>query len=156
MKKLLTLTFVISALLLGAMSVSAQSYKYKKTKAVKGVKYNNNGYYNRNNRHYNRNNGYYNRRVAYTFYKTKIKWKYGRKYKHTYKVTVLRNGRKIVKLVNVKPVRRHYRVHTYYTSKIVHRGWKTYRLTYKVKHFRNGRIKKKLVKKQRIYRKYYW
>ena len=145
MKKLLTLTFVIAALIIGAVSVQAQSYKYKKIKAVKHNKYKKNNNY-----------GNYNRRGVYTYHKTKYVWHYGRKYKKTYKVKVFPNGRKKVKLINVQRVSRYHGARTYYTSKIVRYGWKTYRLTYKVKQYRNGRVKKKLVKKTRIYNRYNW
>lgn len=141
MKKLLTLTFVIAALMVGAITAQAQSYKYKKIKAVKHNKY----------KKYN-NYGKYNRRVVYSYYKTKYAMKYGKMFKKTYKINVLRNGRKIVNLVNVKRVKP--RVH--FRTKTVQRGWKTYRITYKIKRYPNGKVKKKIVKKKRIYNRYYW
>jgi len=142
MKKLLTLTFVITALIIGAVSVQAQPYKYKK---IKAVKHNN---YKKNNNHY----GKYNRRVIHTYYKTQYVSQFGKMFKKTYKINVLHNGRKIVNLVSVKRVK----PHVFYRTKIVRQGWKTYRVTYKIKRFPNGKVKKKIVKKVRIHKRNHW
>lgn len=146
MKKLVTLTFIITALLLGAIAVQAQPYKkYKKAKAVKYNKYKNNNY---NNGYYN---GNYNRRGVYVFYRTKYKWHYGRKYKNTYKVKIFPNGRKKVKLVNSVLIRR-YRTQTYYQTRNIRQGWRLYRVTYKITKYPSGYVSKRIVNKKRLNR----
>lgn len=148
MKKLIILTFAITALLLGAIAIQAQpvNKKYKKAKVTKKTPYKNAGY----------PSGKYNYRGVYTYYTTKFVWKHGRKFKNTYKVNVLRNGRKRVKLIESVPVRRHYGKRVFYRTRIVTKGWKKYRVTYKITRFPNGRVKKKVVKKVRIYNTYKW
>lgn len=142
MKKLLTLTFVIAALIIGAIGVQAQPYRYKKIKAVKHNKY----------KKKNNNFGNYNRRFVHTYYSTKYVMRFGKMFKKTYKIKVLRNGREIVNLVRVNRVK----PRVFYRTKIVRKGWKTYRVTYKIKRFPNGRVKKKIVNKVRIHKRYYW
>ncbi len=159
MKKLLTLTFTILALLLSSTALQAQNYKkYKHKKRNKNIYSQNNGtYYNTEYRNNGYRKGHYNRRGVYVFYKTKYKWYSGRKYKLTYKIKVFPNGRKKKKLIKVQKVRNHnyytnygYGVKTYYRSHTIYQGWKRYRVTYKIKRFPNGRIKRKLVKKVRL------
>lgn len=143
MKKLITLTFTIAALIFGSISVQAKPVKkLRKFKAKKHLK------------HVSNNNGHYNRRGVFVYHKTKTKWYFGRKYKLTYKIKVFPNGRKNVKLINIKRVRKNhygrYGVKTYYRSYTIYQGWKPYRVTYKIKRFPNGYTKKKLVKKVRL------
>lgn len=160
MKKLITLAFVITALLLGAIAIQAQPYskgKYKKknNKASKHSNYGN-GYGNANYYPTGYRNGHYNYRGVYIYYKTKKVWKYGRTFRNTYKIKVFRNGRKKVKLIKSVPIHRHYGKKVYYRTSIVKRGWKKYKVTYKITRYRNGRIKKQVVKKVRIYNNYNW
>lgn len=143
MKKLITLTFVITALLLGAFAIQGQPYKKKnKAKVVKNNRYINNGY----------NNGNYNRRGVYVYHQTKNVWKHGQLYKNTYKIKVFPNGRKNVKLINSVKVRRNNRVQTFYRTQNVRQGFRMYRVTYKFTKYPSGYVNKKLVKKQRLYR----
>jgi hypothetical protein len=155
MKKILTLTFVITALFLSAIAVQAQPYnKYKKVKAVKYNKHKNNnynkGFYNKHKNN-NYNKGFYNNRGVYVYHTTQYKWIYGRKYKNIYKVKVFPNGRKNVQLVNSVLVPR-YRTQTYYQTKTIRQGWRLYRVTYKVTRYPSGYVSKRIVKKQRLNR----
>ncbi len=159
MKKLFTLTFTILTLLLSNVAIQAQHYKKHKKR--------NNAYGQYNQTHYNKTgyrNGHYNRKGVYVFYKTKYKWRYGQKYKNTYKIKIYPGGHRKVKLVKTQRVNNHYYnngynngygygVKTYYRSHIVYRGWKRYKVTYKIKRYPNGRIKRKLIRKKRLY---YW
>ncbi len=159
MKKLITLAFVITALLLGAIAIQAQPHHKKHKRQTKVFTDNNYGY-DTNYRRYNTNyrlgyyNGYYNRKGVYVFYKQKRVWKYGQMFKNTYKIKLFPNGRKKVKLVSSVPVQRRYGKRVFYRTRIVQRGWKTYRVTYKIIRFQNGRVKKKVVNKVRIYNHY--
>jgi len=165
MKKLITLTFTIMAFLLSSVAIQAQHYKKHKKHNNTYGRYQHTNYYKTGYR-----NGQYNRRGVYVFYKTKYNWRYGQKYKKTYKITIYPNGSRKVKLVNVQRVNKHfyntgynngygygygygYGVKTYYKSHIVYSGWKRYKVTYKIKHYQNGRIKRKLISKKRLY---YW
>ena len=124
--------------------------KYKKIKAKKIVKKNppmiKTGYY----------NGHYDYRGIYTYYTTKNVWKYGRIFKNTYQVKVLRNGRHKTKLINSVPLHRYNKAKVFYQTKTVKQGKRFYRVTYKVTRFRNGKIKKQIVKKVPIRRHVNW
>lgn len=142
MKKLITFTFIITALILGTTAIHAQPFKKKhKTKFVKNTGYITNGY-----------NKSYNRRGVYTYYKTKYKWHHWKKYKNTYKITVFPSGRKRVKLISSVRAGNHYGVKSFYRTRIIYNGWKMYRVTYKIKHYPSGFVSKKIVKKRRIFR----
>lgn len=145
MKKLITLTFVITALLLGAIAIQAQP-KYKKARIKTTPP-------KINVSHKNYKPNY---RGVYTYYDTKYVWKHGRQYKNTYKINVLRNGRKKVKLIQSVPVRRHYGVKTFYKTEIVGKGRNKHRVTYKITRFSNGKVRKQVVKKVRIYNNVNW
>ncbi len=150
MKKLITLTFVITALLLGAIAISAQPYrkgKYKKAKSTQNTRNSDVGHH---------NNGHRNYRGVYTYHKTKFVWKRGHEYKNTYKIKVFRNGRKKVKLLSSVPVHRRHIVNVYKEVQVIRQGRKKYRVTYKVTEFSNGRIKKQVIKKVRIYNNRNW
>lgn len=164
MKKLITLAFLITALLLGAITIQAHTGSKKHNKKHrKGIahgnqnNYGNTNYGNRNYYPIGYRNGHYNRNGVYVFYKQKRVWKYGQKFKNTYKVKVFPSGRKKVKLVKSVPAYRHYGNYgkrVSYKTKIVRYGWKKYRVKYKIIKFRNGRVKKKIVSKKRIYNHY--
>ena len=142
MKKLITYTFAITALLIGSLAIQAQPLKKQKVKFAKSKKYSNTVY----------NNGSYSKRGVYTYYQTKYKWHYGKKYINTYKIKVYPNGRKNVKLVKSVQAKKHFGGNTHYTTQIVRQGWKLYRVTYKVTKYRGGLVSKTIVKKQRIQR----
>ena len=142
MKKLITITMTITALLLGTSAIQAKPVKVKKGKKVKAAKVFKKP---KTVKPFNA------RRIVGTFYTTQKVWKYGQKYKNTYKVTVFRHGGTKKMLVSSVPVRNQYRrVQTYYQTYTIFQGWKPYRVTYKIKRFPNGRVKKKLVKKVRL------
>ena len=155
MKKLITSTFAITVLMLGAIGIQAQSKRsqqktnhFPKAKvSYKTSKINNKRAYNNRNSRYN---GGFTFRGTYTYYTTKYIRKFGKRFENTYEVKLRRNGRKTTKLVKRVLVKRNHSAKTTYKTKTVKRGNKFFRITHKVSHFGNGRTKKVQIKKVRV------
>ena len=149
MKKLITIIIAATALLLGAITIGAQP-KYKNVIGEKTAKKNppviKTGYH----------NGYYNYRGVYTYHTTKNVWKNRRLFKNTYRIKVLRNGRKTTKLISSVPLYKYGRTKVFYQTKNVRQGKRFYRVTYRVIHLPNGKVKKQIVKKVPIKHRVNW
>ena len=146
MKKLITLSVTIFALMMTTVAIHAQPYKKKKKFGIKPyVGMNSPGYY----------NGRYNRRGVYIYHSVRFVRKWRGLYRNTYKNKIFPNGRtksKLISSVLIKPYRFYNgRGRLFYRTKIEYFGGKKYRVTYKIKRLRNGRVKKKIVHMQRIY-----
>lgn len=138
MKKLLSVAFIMVAMLFVTSSADAQN---------RGNRGNGNGRYAQNNN-----------RVVRTYTQTKVVRIRGQRYRETYRVTVFRNGRTTSKLINRVQVNnrrgnnRNNRgfTNTYNQTKVIWENGRRYRATYQVTQHRNGRQTVRLIQKVRI------
>ena len=145
MKKLITIITALFALVVGAISISAQPVrnsrgKYKPVttakapafKTKKGKGYVNPVLY----------NGYYNRRGVYIYETTRVVFKWNGKYRNTYRHKVFPNGRHKVKLIKSVKIRHVYPVSVRYKTETQYFAGQRYTVTYKITRFSNGQRQK--------------
>ena len=142
MKKLLSITFVMAAMMFVTSSADAQTWRNGPNKRAGQQKQ-------------KQNQGNV---VVRTHTETKMVRLNGKFFRETYEIKTYRNGRTVSKLISRVEVRNRrgnrpsgqQAVKTYYVTDTIREGGRNYRVTFKITEHRNGEIDTDIVSKVRV------